>query len=109
MILPVKMGPEAPANLEQIVQYPPKFTNFPSFLRSYDRGKRDADHRRPCWLVPPLHQPVPLGHGRDAERLMRRVVLSRGVALFPLKILPDGAADLPSLARPTLRYHRISN
>lgn len=45
------------------------------------RRERHAHRRGPSRLVPPLHQPVPLGDGFDAQRMVSGLVL-------PLTLLP---------------------
>ena len=63
----------------------------PDIEETVIRGECDADHRRPVWFVPPLHQPVPLVHGRGAERRLRGIVLTPGGTFFLLDVLVAGS------------------
>ena len=54
-------------------------------------GQGDADHRRPSGFVPPLHQPVPLGDGCDAELVFGGLVLASGRAVLLFEIFVAGS------------------
>ena len=87
-----------PVELAQIDLLELATAGAPDIEETVIRGECDADHRRPVGFVPPLHQPVPFGHGRGAERCVRGVVLARAARSSCSMSLSPGRMPMRALS-----------